>query len=1032
MKLPLSIRALLQMTLFCWGALVSPASGADRVFADLEKRFLNTVQPLITTYCLECHSQEKPKGNFDLSPYTQVSTVLRDQQQWESVLERLQAGEMPPKKIAHRPTSTQSLVITSWLRDLWQYEAAKNANDPGLILARRLSNTEYDRTLRDLIGVDLRPTRQFPVDPANQAGFDNTGESLTLSPALLRKYLEAAREVSQHAVLTLDGIAFATHPMMVHTDRDKYGTLRIVEFYQRQPTDYADYFAAAWRYKQRVGLGKSHAQLSDIARESQVSLKYLSLIWDSLKTAETVGPMARLQVMWHQLPGPTNREMPSEVRLGCEAMREFVLTLREAIRPTVANLEGPEMNPSAQALVLWKNRQWAANRRIYATNTLQIEGTVPKNLENDLKPETGNRKKRKTSKPPMDPRLIVPSDARLRSQYEAAFTRFAALFPDAFYVKERGRSFMDPEEEKANGNVGRLLSAGLHNQTGYFRDDGPLYDLILDKTAQSQLDRLWDEFNMIASVPQRMHQSTVYFERTDSRFLSDAEFDFARAEDKDCTTEAKVKKLAERYYAKAVRVGANSSTLAAIREHFQRVPLEIGRIEKLERDSEPKHLEALIQFAQKAFRRSLDSTERAELLDFYQTLRVQDGLTHDEAIRDSIARVLVSPKFCYRIDLVEASVKEKFAKSTSLPQFAAIDRGQALGIIPLSDDALASRLSYFLWSTAPDDALLARAAAGDLHRPEVMAEQARRMLKDQRIRGMVTEFAGQWLDFRRFEEHNAVDRTRFPLFTDALREAMFEEPIRFMMDSLQKNRSVLDFLYANHTFVNPVLAQHYGLPHPSSHSNDWVRVENLGKVGRGSLLSMSVFLTANSPGLRTSPVKRGYWVARRLLGERIPPPPPTVPELPADESKLGERTLRETLAIHRADANCASCHQRFDSLGLVFEGFGPVGERRTLDLGGRPIDTHAVFPDGSEGNGLAGLRLYLKKRRENDFLNTLCRKFLAYGLGRSLILSDEVLVKKMRSKLSMNGHQFGNLVETIITSSQFLNKRGPIIVAAQD
>lgn len=222
----------------------------------------------------------------------------------------------------------------------------------------------------------------------------------------------------------------------------------------------------------------------------------------------------------------------------------------------------------------------------------------------------------------MDPRLIVPSDARLRSQYEAAFTRFAALFPDAFYVKERGRSFMDPEEEKANGNVGRLLSAGLHNQTGYFRDDGPLYDLILDKTAQSQLDRLWDEFNMIASVPQRMHQSTVYFERTDSRFLSDAEFDFARAEDKDCTTEAKVKKLAERYYAKAVRVGANSSTLAAIREHFQRVPLEIGRIEKLERDSEPKHLEALIQFAQKAFRRSLDSTERAELLDFYQTLRV--------------------------------------------------------------------------------------------------------------------------------------------------------------------------------------------------------------------------------------------------------------------------------------------------------------------------------------------------------------------------------------------------------------------------
>jgi hypothetical protein len=168
-----------------------------------------------------------------------------------------------------------------------------------------------------------------------------------------------------------------------------------------------------------------------------------------------------------------------------------------------------------------------------------------------------------------DEHLFVPSAER--AQYEAAFARFAAIFPDAFYIKERGRTFVDPEEEKANGNVGRLLSAGLHNQTGYFRDDGPLCEMILDETARRELDQLWDEFDMIASVPQRMHQSTVYFERTDSRFLSGEEFDFARAEDKDAASEAKVRKLADLYFAKAQKLGANETALAAVKEHFERV-----------------------------------------------------------------------------------------------------------------------------------------------------------------------------------------------------------------------------------------------------------------------------------------------------------------------------------------------------------------------------------------------------------------------------------------------------------------------------
>jgi hypothetical protein len=252
---------------------------------------------------------------------------------------------------------------------------------------------------------------------------------------------------------------------------------------------------------------------------------------------------------------------------------------------------------------------------------------------------------------------------------------------------------------------------------------------------------------------------------------------------------------------------------------------------------------------------------------------------------------------------------------------------------------------------------------------------------------------------------------------------MFEEPIRFFLDVIQRDRPVHEFLDADHTFVNPALARHYGMPEPGAEPDGWVRVDEASRYGRGGLLPMAVFLTRNSPGLRTSPVKRGYWVVRRLLGEIIPAPPANVPELPADEAKLGDLTLRETLARHRADKSCAGCHERFDSIGLAFEGYGPVGEARVKDLGGRPVDTRATFPGGGEGAGLVGLRAYLEASRRDEFVENLCRKLLAYALGRSLLPSDDQAIETMRTRLSADGERFGSMVESIITSPQFRNKR---------
>ncbi len=1110
-------------------------AAADLSDRELETRFKRTVHPFVQTYCATCHGPEKPEAELDLSTFGNLSNVVAGFSYWELVQERLEAGEMPPAKAKKHPTEQQAGEIVTWIQALRKSETARHAGDPGPVLARRLSNAEYDYTIRDLTGVDLRPTKEFPVDPANQAGFDNTGESLSMSPALVKKYFLAAKQVADNLVLQPDGFTFAPHPMLDDNDRDKYSVLRIVDFYLHQPTDFADYFLAAWRFQHRAALGRPQATLAAIAAETKISATYLTTVWTALNDAnEPVGPIAKLQIAWRAWPAPAATD-PAAMRARAGQLRDWVLNLRDQLVPLVGNLGGGGFGGGSQPAVLWKDRQMAANRRTYdparlksgtptiaanlpdlgTASAIRVAATAPvggtlaalsktaatgilqtpkvgEKLANGLGtpaapvaqfaadgralsalevadlalaaqparkaggplPKTPDivkyggvflvapvvtaassvtaqmaRAKKRGNKPDSD--LIVPEDKTERAPYEAAFARFASIFPDAFFISERARVFQDAETEESL--EGRLLSAGLHAQTGYFRDDGPLAELILDDAGKRELDRLWEIFYFNAAVAPRMH---LAFLSNEGGSLHGEGFEAFRPENHDAAKPDLIQKLADLTLARQSKLTGNA--LAASKEFFARSLADNLRLEQMRTAAVPSHLQSLQDFAGRAWRRPLTQQERDDLVVYYHDAREANGLAHEEAMRDCIVRVLMSPNFCYRIDLVEAGgPRQASAPRLSRPGgFMAAPAPAAdpapqpaapvakAGTLPLSDYALASRLSYFLWSSMPDQELLAHAATGDLHRTEVLVAQTRRMLQDGHVRNFVTEFAGHWLDFRRFEEHNAVDRERFPSFDNDLRAAMFEEPIRFLVDLVQENKPVQNLLYGDYTFVNAPLAKHYGLP--GTFTNDtWTRVDHASQFERGGLLPMAVFLTANSPGLRTSPVKRGYWVVRRVLGERIPAPPPNVPVLPADEKSLGNLTLRETLAKHRENPACASCHARFDSYGLVFEGFGAIGERREKDFAGHPVETGAEFPGKVSASGVTGLRDYIHAHREKDFVDNLANKLLTYGLGRTLIMSDGPLLDEMKAKLAADNHRFGALVETLVTSPQFRTKRAP-------
>ena len=264
-------RTLIVTTLAC-----SAARGQS-----LEARFDSTVKPFVNKYCAGCHSGATPAAQFDIKSYHTLGSVVREFPRWALVMERLHAKDMPPKPMQPAPDAEVHPVV-EWIQAVRAQEIKRFASDPGVVPARRLSNAEYNYSIRDLTGQDMQLTKEFPIDPANPAGFDNSGESLTMSPALLNKYLAAAREAASRVVFHPDRLEFAPHPMLVETDREKYSVQRIVHFYYSQPTKFAPYFEASWRYKHRVALGKPAATLASIAADMKLSAKYLPMVWQIL------------------------------------------------------------------------------------------------------------------------------------------------------------------------------------------------------------------------------------------------------------------------------------------------------------------------------------------------------------------------------------------------------------------------------------------------------------------------------------------------------------------------------------------------------------------------------------------------------------------------------------------------------------------------------------------------------------------------------------------------------------------------------
>jgi hypothetical protein len=413
-------------------------------------------------------------------------------------------------------------------------------------------------------------------------------------------------------------------------------------------------------------------------------------------------------------------------------------------------------------------------------------------------------------------------------------------------------------------------------------------------------------------------------------------------------------------------------------------------------DEEACASKTLATLLRRAYRRPADDAALAKAMKFYRQGR-KDG-DFDRGIEMALAAVLVNPQFLFRIER---------------------DPPGARAAYRVSDIDLASRISFFLWSSFPDDELLDLAQRNELHQPAVFEKQVRRMLADDRARSLATNFAAQWLHLRNLDSITP-DLRLFPDFDDNLRKAFRTETELLFESVLREDRSALDLLKADYTFLNERLAKHYGIPHV--YGERFRRVALGADRQRGGLLRHGSILTVTSYATRTSPVVRGKWILENLLGTPPPPPPANVPAL-RENTVAASLPIRERLAEHRANAACASCHRLIDPVGFALEEFDAVGRWRTTDEG-RPIDAVGGLPDGSEFTGALGLERALLHRPE-WFVRTLTEKLFTFALGRPPEESDAPAIRKIVRDARAQDYRFSSLILGLTTSTPFQMRTAP-------
>lgn len=1018
-------------------------------------------------------------GGVNLEELLAQPSVADTYAKWKKVAEVLEQKLMPPAKLK-QPTDPERHAAASWVRTRLKEYATANAGDPGKVTVRQLTAGEYNFAIEDLTGLKLNLERDASADSVGGEGFTNYGDTQFMQDATLERYLESAKRVASHAVIGSGPLQFFVDPGRSGLEYSAIARIRAI--YEKhgfrassgeggKPYNldfYGRAFHAAYRYHHRAALGMPKATWEQIAREEKISARFSEHLYQQLLTPNPSYPLSEAVRLWQQMPKPGSGDSRAAAKklqdfvinyprwvFGAGAWaeggrgdeRNFLITESSLTAKPSGKLRGlnrgrpgreakfyimvVDLNPQASqpARVTFKNasirfrkRDRSASADMPIVSVLDeasrskfginaeagsMDFTVPANqvlpisvktpdeifgtemtLEVSLPAEFKDSVLRVTVSDEPEINKGTPFSVILGHEKDPgylAWKKNVLAFSDA--MPQNSHAEATPADKDVipppfDNTYNQPERDRFHVKVKYHRDDRFIADKILDSTTRKQLDEAWND--LLGSFD-----------------YHDTFFDFVNDKFK---LNLKGRTLASLKPAEIAALPAEArSYVVDLRKGYDAVQAAFAK-------AQPGHLQDALAFAENAWRRPLTLAEKDKLRRFYTNSREVMKLDHDKAMRALLARILVAPAFLYRVEQQRLS-------NASLLQPVNLKSGE----IKLGPYELASRLSFFLWSSIPDAELRRAAAAGELDDPKKIAAQVERMLADPKASRLSSELFGQWLGFYRFDHYTGIDQSRFPEFNDELKQALYQEATSLFDYIVREKRPLREMFTADYTFLNKRLADHYGAKHefkPGTEKN-MVKVDNASAFHRGGMLTLGAVHVVTSAPLRTSPVKRGDWLLRRVFGTPTPPPPPNAGMLPADDKQFAGQTIRERLLAHQRNATCAGCHSRIDPLGFPLEKYDPVGRWRESYADGKPIYDNGDLKDKSIP-GITGLKQHLSDK-EALVMQQFARKVLGFALGRTVIGSDDPLLEEIAST---GGEQtFAALAAKLATSKQFRYRR---------
>ena len=1006
---------------------------------------------ILAATCLDCHSGDDPQAAVALDRLLAAPDLAGDFRTWQAVREQIEAGRMPPREAGELAAADREALL-AWLAPGLRAAIEANAGDPGNVTLRRLTNAEYDATVRDLTGIDFGLARDFEPDGGGGEGFANTGDVLFVNPGQFDRYLSAARRIADHAAI-LPGTGIVFRPERVGSRgpeplRDQ-AQQAIYVWYQKAagphvPADgtdlrEADYMLACWKYAHREVTGAG--SLDELADAAGLERHYLANWWAFLQAEEPASRYLDLtRLAWRRLPPPDPampEEVPAAVTEGLRAIQDqrrswyvrnpdlygasaqrrqqdadslrgdypvFTATAG-ADRVHVVVGDAADGGDGDTVRLYDLKLELAGGWRPYPDWLAERRRVLEARLAELEKPEAGDS----------------GSEAGAGSADEiAAAEEIPAVRRELGVLMAAAGRFGTHSGGRAAGPAEIVVSAPavvtlpVPRAATKFKGQGRLD---IDDPAAEKASAQWlatageppDPAGVLAGAV------TVWKRGTDAARASMQEFNLMKQAFPE-TFDLRLSGITDNFRSPPAHPRvywlSDEQLLALLPEPDRSVQAALSCDWSLTRslavtaeqaaEWDTRVLAHLDAFAERAWRGPLAAGERERLHGIYMTAgaggdETAAGGLREQAAREALVAVLVAPRFLFRIEAEHEQEQ------------------------PVSPWELAARLSYFLWSSLPDERLRQAAADGSLAQPERLAAEVRRMLADPRSEALASEFAARWLRFRGFSDRAPVDRGKFPEFTPELQAAMEAEATAFLADMIRHDRPLRELFGAEHTFLNEQLAAHYGV---AGVAGPELRRVEVADRGRGGLLGMAAILASTSYPQRTSPVLRGNWVLTAVLGTPTPPPPADVP--PLEEAAAAGAGIRERLKAHRAAAACAACHDRIDPLGFALEGFDVLGRRRDRDDGSAPLDLSAEFVDGTTFTGFEGLRGFLADRRDLVMLQ-FCRKLLGYALGRAVLPTDLPLVESLRDRILEEDAGISAAVLGIVQSRQFLNRRGTMV-----